>query len=206
MQNAGGFASSLGREAPGPAVGSWGSLLGGQCPGKAAAPVPPARQHGWAREGWRLHGRGCCPQAGHRPCGPLPFPTPRCAPGEDGRARAKLISQLCHHSVSQGESESLRADPSPSGVTALPLPFLPPSRVLGAGASPHTGHPAQPGRAPCQPRRPPRVLSRWQGMRGTQLPVPLGRLSHSLVPEHNTGREQFLICRNQPKSTLGSVA
>lgn len=190
MQNAGGFPAPLGREAPGPgceAVGSWGSLLGGQCPGKATARVPPAHQPGWAREGWRLHGSGCCPQAGHRPCGPLPFPTLRCAPREDGRARANLISQLCHRSVSQGESESPRTEPSPSGVTALPLPFLPSSRVLGAGASPHMGHSAQPGHAPCQPRCPPQVYSQWQGVRGTQLPIPLGRLSHSLVPEHTAG-------------------
>lgn len=63
-------------------------------------------------------------------------------------ARAQLVSQLCHRSVSQDESESLWAEPSPSGVTALPLPVLPPARVLGAGASPHMGHPEQPGRAP----------------------------------------------------------
>lgn len=63
-------------------------------------------------------------------------------------ARAQLVSQLCHRSVSQDESESLWAEPSPSGVTALPLRVLPPARVLGAGASPHMGHPEQPGRAP----------------------------------------------------------
>lgn len=131
-----------------PAVGSWGSLPGGQFPGKAAARVPPARQPRWVREGRCPRGRGCCPQAGHRSCGPLPFPTPRCARGEDGRARAELLSQLCHRPVSQGESESLRTELCPSGVTALPLPFLPPSRLLGAGASPH----GAPGAArPCSP-------------------------------------------------------
>lgn len=190
MRNAGGFAAALGREAPGPgcgAVGSWGSLPGGQCPGKAAARVPPARQPRWVQERWCLRGRGCCPQAGHRPCGPLPFPTPRCAPGEDGRAGAKLLSQLCHRSVSQGESESLRAELSPSGVTALPLPFSRPPGCLEQ-AHPCMGHPVQPGHAPRRPRRPPRVHSRWHGMRGTQLPVLLGRLSRSLVPECSGGR------------------
>lgn len=51
-------------------------------------------------------------------------------------ARAQLVSQLCHRSVSQDESESLWAEASPCGVTALPLPALPPSGCLEQ-AHPH---------------------------------------------------------------------
>lgn len=151
MQNAGGFAAALGSEAPLPGCGELG------VPARRAAP----------RE-------SCCPGATGAsarlgagrtvPTRPRVLPTGRTSVlwasalshaalcsgwgGEDGRARAKLLSQLCHRSVSQGESESPRTELCPSGVTALPLPFLPPSRLLGAGASPH-GAPS--AARPCSP-------------------------------------------------------
>lgn len=134
MQNAGGFAAPFRKGSPWPSLwrawGPWREPLPGAISASSQLGV------GSMVPAWP----GCCPQAGHRPWGPLPFPTLRCAPGEDGTG---LVSQLCHHSVSQGESESLRAEPSPSGVTPLPLPFLPPSRVFRAGASPDMGHAAQ---------------------------------------------------------------
>lgn len=106
-------------------------------------------------------------------------------------ARAQLVSQLCHRSVSQDESESLWAEPSPCGVTALPLPALPPSGVLGAGASPPVGHPERPGLAPASPGVPRRCTAGGRGWEGLSSPV----------PEHS-GRNEL----NQPKSTLGSGA
>lgn len=77
------------------------------------------------------------------PVGLCPFSRRSVLRGAPG-ARAQLVSQLCHRCVSQDESESLWAEPSPRGVTALRLPALPPSRVLGAGASLHEGHPEPP--------------------------------------------------------------
>lgn len=88
-----------------------GARLGDQWPREHSSPLagpgpPPAP--------W------CCLQAV-----PLPFPTPRCAPGgaEEGRGRVNLGSQPCHRLVSQGEPgwPWLRSPPAPR-PPALPLP------------------------------------------------------------------------------------
>lgn len=168
MQNAGGFAASLGREAPG--AGIWVSL-GVPAAGKAGARVPPAHRPGWTRAGWRLCGRGCCPQAGHRPCGPLAFPTPRCAPGRVGEPERNSFP-------SSATVLFPRVSQSPCGQSPLPsgsLRRLPPSRVLGSGTSPHMGQPAQPGHAsPPAPMSPMGAQLEVGGERDT-APHPAGQ-------------------------------
>lgn len=109
------------------------------------------------------------------PVGLCPFPRRSVlwrAPG----TRAQLVSQLCHRSVFQDESESLWAEPSPCGVTALPaLPALLPSWGLGAHGTPRAAWPC-----PSQPRGPPQLGAGGEGL-------------SSPAPEHN-GRNEL----NQP--------
>lgn len=144
------------------AVGSWGSVPSS---GSAAAPVPQRRR----KEGpCAAVGAACCrtraPWASA-----LSHAAPRAAVvcGGPG-ARAQLVSQLCHRSVSQDESESLWAEPCPSGVTALPLAALPPSRALGAAHPRAWGTQSPAMLLPAQGC--PQVHSWWQGVGGTQLP------------------------------------
>lgn len=165
------------------AGGSWGSLRGGHCQGK---PLPRRHQCispvGCRRE-------GACVAVGAAAGGTSAL----CASAlshtvlrEDGRASAKVISQLCHRSVSQGESESPWADPVP-GVTALALPFSHPlgarSRRVPTHGAPNTAWPRS-----CQPRCPPGVHSWWRWGRGTQLPSLARRQCRSLVPKRGGGR------------------
>lgn len=168
MQNAGGFAASLGREAPGPGCGELG------------VPARKATSPGAASTSARLGtGRMASAWPWVLPAGTT---SALCASAlshaalcsrEGGRAGAKLISQLCHRSVSQSESESLWAEPSPSGVTALPLPFLPPSRVLRADASLRTGSQHSLAVLPASPDVPQRCTAGGKGERDT-APHPAG--------------------------------
>lgn len=187
MQNAGGFAAALGSEAPLPGCGELG------VPARRAAP----------RE-------SCCPGATGAsarlgagrtvPTRPWVLPT--------GRTSVLWASALSHAALCSGRGGRMgepelnsfpssatvlfpRVSQSPRGPSSVPLgsprclsPFSHPPGY-SEQAHPHMGHPAQPGRAPRQPRRPPRVHSRWQGVRGTQLSIPPGRLSRSLIPERS---------------------
>lgn len=140
------------------------------------------------------------PQAGHQPCAPLPFPT-LCS----GRMGEPVLSSFPSSAtdlfprVSQSPPGQTLSPGSPRCLSPFPTPW-----VLGAGASPHTGHPTQPGHAPASPDVPQGCTAGGGGGEGPSSPAWRAGSAAALFPSA-VGGEQFHICRNQPKSTLGSI-
>lgn len=89
-------------------------LRDSHCPGATSAAAPPAQGGG------SLCGHGCCLQAGHGPHGPLPFPTPHCAPLWSGEDREPELSLFPSLFPSSAIVLFPRMSQSPCGQSPLP--------------------------------------------------------------------------------------
>ncbi|XP_075628992.1 uncharacterized protein LOC142604671 [Balearica regulorum gibbericeps] len=202
MQNARDFAAALGREAPGPCgCGELGVPAGRAARGKL---LPGCHQHvrplGQGKEGACVAvGAACRQDIG--PVGLCPFPRHAMLRGEDGRARVKVVSQFYHRSVSQGESESLRAEPSPAGVPTLPLPFLLPphpsarSRRVPAHGTPSAARPCSP---PAQTS--PTGAQPVAGGEGDPAPRPVGQAVPQPCSQAQRGENSSLSAETSRKA------
>lgn len=144
----------------------WAVGSRGPCPAQGA-PVPPAQQ-----EDPSLRGPGCCLGAGHGARGPLPFPTPLCAPlwsGEDREPELNLFPSSATVPFPRMSQSPCGQRPLPAGSPrCLSLLSHPPgawSRRIPTRGTPRAARPRS-----CQPRGPPQVHGRWQGVGGTRLP------------------------------------